>query len=213
MWAGRIAESFKTDPFVIWSEDNSEKLIIRCYVLGGADKNGEGGMGAIEDILCQLENTMLNPVSIRGDKDIKRVFLLEHGKVTVSGEGTIEARKEKEWVLETDGVNLKTVMCIDGVFKQLCRDIECPWHRSSSWRYHERTTGCHRVRSYVNYRHPALLCDLMTHRGSLVAITRHGINRADTGALMRCSFEETVEILTAVGASRRLISLAVGESS
>ena len=28
-----------------------------------------------------------------------------------------------------------------------------------------------------------------------MAITRHGINRADTGALMRCSFEETVEIL------------------
>jgi DNA-directed RNA polymerase II subunit RPB1 len=49
--------------------------------------------------------------------------------------------------------------------------------------------------SYVNYRHLALLCDLMTHRGSLMAITRHGINRADTGALMRCSFEETVEIL------------------
>ena len=27
---GRIAESFKTDPFVIWSEDNLEKLVIRC---------------------------------------------------------------------------------------------------------------------------------------------------------------------------------------
>ncbi|KAG1741776.1 uncharacterized protein EDB91DRAFT_1279842 [Suillus paluster] len=51
--------------------------------------------------------------------------------------------------------------------------------------------------SYVNYRHLALLCDLMiqTHRGSLMAITRHGINCADTGALMRCSFEETVDIL------------------
>ncbi|KAJ8073230.1 DNA-directed RNA polymerase II core subunit rpo21 [Marasmius tenuissimus] len=28
-----------------------------------------------------------------------------------------------------------------------------------------------------------------------MAITRHDINRADTGALMRCSFEETIEIL------------------
>ena len=28
-----------------------------------------------------------------------------------------------------------------------------------------------------------------------MAITRHGINRQDTGALMRCSFEETVDIL------------------
>ncbi|TCD64595.1 DNA-directed RNA polymerase II subunit rpb1, partial [Steccherinum ochraceum] len=66
--AGRIAESFKTDLFVIWSEDNSEKLIICC----------------------------------RG-----------------WGQGAIEARTDKEWVLEKDGVNLKTVMCIDGVdFKE-----------------------------------------------------------------------------------------------
>ena len=68
--AGRIAESFKTDLFIIWSEDNSEKLIIRCRVLGGADKDDEDGMGAIEEdiFLRQLENTMLNSVSLRGSK-------------------------------------------------------------------------------------------------------------------------------------------------
>ena len=46
--------------------------------------------------------------------------------------------------------------------------------------------------SYVNYRHLALLCDVMTAKGHLMAITRHGINRQETGALARCSFEETV---------------------
>ena len=35
----------------------------------------------------------------------------------------------------------------------------------------------------------------MTFRGHLLAITRHGINRVDSGALMRCSFEETVDVL------------------
>jgi DNA-directed RNA polymerase II subunit RPB1 len=35
----------------------------------------------------------------------------------------------------------------------------------------------------------------MTHRGKLTSITRHGINRLDTGPLKKCSFEETVEIL------------------
>ena len=48
--------------------------------------------------------------------------------------------------------------------------------------------------SYVNYRHLALLCDIMTCRGHLMAITRHGINRQEVGALMRCSFEETVSL-------------------
>ena len=48
---------------------------------------------------------------------------------------------------------------------------------------------------YVNYRHLSTLCDIMTQRGILTSITRHGINRVDSGPLRKCSFEETVEIL------------------
>lgn len=48
---------------------------------------------------------------------------------------------------------------------------------------------------YVNYRHLSTLCDVMTQRGIITSITRHGINRVDTGPLRKCSFEETVEIL------------------
>lgn len=35
----------------------------------------------------------------------------------------------------------------------------------------------------------------MTNKGKLTSITRHGINRMDTGPLRKCSFEETVEVL------------------
>ena len=199
--AGRIAESFKTDLFVIWSEDNSEKLIIRCRVLGSPDKVEDLSME--EDIfLRSLENTMLNSVSLRGVKGIKRVFLTEQDKITVSSEGSIMSGKEKEWVLETDGVNLKTVMCIDGVDFKRTYSNSCIEIFNVLGIEAARAAIMKELRgviefdgSYVNYRHLALLCDLMTHRGTLMAITRHGINRADTGALMRCSFEETVEIL------------------
>jgi len=54
--------------------------------------------------------------------------------------------------------------------------------------------------AYVNYRHLAMLCDVMTFRGHIMSITRHGINRNDTGPLMRSSFEETVEILVEAAA-------------
>jgi DNA-directed RNA polymerase II subunit RPB1 len=49
-----------------------------------------------------------------------------------------------------------------------------------------------------------LLVDVMSYRGTIAAVTRHGINRADTGALMRCSFEETVEILLDAAATGEL---------
>ena len=200
--AGRIAESFKTDLFVIWSEDNSEKLIIRCRVLGSPEKDDE--MGTIEEdiFLRQLENTMLNSVSLRGVKGIKRVFLTKQDSVVVSSDGSIRVEKEKEWVLETDGVNLKTVMCIDGVdfrrtYSNSCVEIFNVLGIEATWA--AILKELHGViefdGSYVNYRHLALLCDLMTYRGTLMAITWHGINHTDTGTLMRCSFEETVKIL------------------
>ncbi|KAL0059361.1 DNA-directed RNA polymerase II core subunit rpo21 [Marasmius tenuissimus] len=201
--ASRIAESFKTDLFVIWSEDNSEKLVIRCRVLGGADKDEDGLESVEEDIfLRQLENTMLNSVSLRGVQGVNRVFLMKHDRVELKNDGGLVVEKEKEWVLETDGVNLKTVMTIDGVDFKRTYSNSCVEVFNVLGIEGARAAIMKELRnviefdgSYVNYRHLSLLCDLMTHRGSLMAITRHGINRADTGALMRCSFEETVEIL------------------
>ncbi|KAG6820127.1 hypothetical protein H0H93_005002, partial [Arthromyces matolae] len=196
--ATRIAESFKTDLFVIWSEDNSEKLIIRCRVIGGKDEEDD----KIEEdqFLRALETTMLNSVSLRGVKGVKRVFLMEQKKVVITPEGSIDT--EEEWVLETDGVNLKSVMTVEGVDFQRTYSNSCVEIFNVLGIEAARAAIMKELRgviefdgSYVNYRHLALLCDLMTHRGSLMAITRHGINRADTGALMRCSFEETVEIL------------------
>lgn len=50
--------------------------------------------------------------------------------------------------------------------------------------------------TYINDRHFVTLADTMTSRGTLMAITRHGINRGDNGPLMKCSFEETIDVLT-----------------
>ena len=50
--------------------------------------------------------------------------------------------------------------------------------------------------TYVNERHILLLTNVMTHLGTLLPISRHGLNRlVDSGPLSRCSFEETVDVL------------------
>jgi DNA-directed RNA polymerase II subunit RPB1 len=46
----------------------------------------------------------------------------------------------------------------------------------------------------------ATLCDIMTSRGVMTSITRHGINRVIEGPFRRASFENTVEILFQAGA-------------
>ena len=96
-----------------------------------------------------------------------------------------------EWLLDTEGVNLERVMCAD-------RRIDHTRTTSNDIVEIIRVLGVEAVRnallgelrsviefdgSYVNYRHLAILCDVMTYRGHLLSVTRHGINRVDNGAL------------------------------
>ncbi|KAI6141983.1 hypothetical protein BKA82DRAFT_125854 [Pisolithus tinctorius] len=108
----------------------------------------------------------------------------------------------KERALETDSVNLKAAMCIPGVGFSPMYSNNCIESFTTLRVEAVCATIMKELRgafkfdgSYVNYRHLALPCDLLTHHRMLMAITHHGINYPDTGALMRCSFEEMVEIL------------------
>ena len=86
-------------------------------------------------------------------------------------------------MLETDDVNLETVMTIEDVDFTRKSSNNC----AEIFNMLNIEAACAAVikemrnmiefdGSYVNYQHLAPLCDLMTHRGSLMAITRHGSN-------------------------------------
>lgn len=200
--AGAIAEVFDKDLFVIWSEDNAENLVIRCRTLKDEDDKDEDDVDQEEDIfLKQLETQMLSTINLRGVEGIERVFMLQHKRSQLSPESG-EFVTPNEWVLETDGINLAKVLTIDGVDPTRTYSNSCVEVLEVLGIEAARAAVLRELRnviefdgSRVNYRHLSLLCDIMTNRGSLMAITRFGINRTETGALMRCSFEETVEIL------------------
>ena len=50
--------------------------------------------------------------------------------------------------------------------------------------------------SYVDERHLLLICDTVCRGGTLMPLNRHGINKTHASPFMRCSFEETVDVLT-----------------
>jgi len=144
---------------------------------------------------------MLVSLKLRGVDHVKKVFMRGGAKRTVWDDNTGFGVKD-EWVLETDGTNLMAVLGVDFVdaTRTTSNDIVEVFV----------TLGIEGVRgallselrnvisfdgSYVNYRHLACLVDVMTMQGHLMAIDRHGINRVDSGPLLRCSFEETVDML------------------
>ena len=208
--AGKISETFSNDMFIIWSEDNADKLIIRCRILRDEKQMQDEEFMAEEDVfLRNLENHMLDSISLRGIPGISRVFMMEGRRTYEQEDGSYGIRKE--WQLETDGIHLAQALTVENVdpvrtysnsFVEVLQVMGIEATRAALLK--ELRAVIEFDGSKVNYRHLALLADVMTSRGHLMAITRHGINRADTGALMRASFEETVEILMDAAAAGEL---------
>lgn len=193
-----IVERVGKDVFIIHSEDNAPKLVIRMRII--AEKEDEELMGDEDMFLKRIEGTILDGVVLGGIKGITRVFISEGKQVVLSKKG--EYDQEKEWFLETDGINFSEVLAVEGVdsvrtYANNCYEVyrTLGIEAGRNALYKELNGVIEMGGSYVNYRHLALLCDLMCNKGELMSITRHGINRTDAGALSRCSFEETVEIL------------------
>ena len=199
--AERINEDFAGDLSCIFNDDNSEKLVLRIRIMNPEGVKYEDASTEDEVFLKRLETQMLSNLALRGIPDIKKVFIREAKQNAINSKTEL-FEKTTEWMLDTEGVNLLEVMAHPDV----------DFTRTTSNHLIEviQVLGIEAVRntllrelrgviefdgSYVNYRHLAILVEVMTYRGHLMSITRHGINRVETGPLMRCSFEETVDIL------------------
>nr|UDO47833.1 DNA-directed RNA polymerase II subunit RPB.1 [Pandoravirus massiliensis] len=107
-----------------------------------------------------------------------------------------------EWAVDVDGNAFSELLCVPGV--DASRSHTNDIHRVAAVLGIEAAVAVlfSEIKAvisfdgtYVNDRHFALATDTMCCRGSVVAVTRHGFNRADHGFLSRASFEETVDIL------------------
>ncbi|KAJ5614542.1 hypothetical protein N7528_008196 [Penicillium herquei] len=203
--ATKIKQAYPNDIAVIFSDNNADEQVIRIRQINDSKDDDD------EDIeydvtLKKLEQHLLDTLTLRGVPGVDRAFINEKSRVRVLEDGTLFTSKSdplcKEWVLETSGSALAPVLAIPGVdatrtysnqFIEIFEVFGIEAARTAVLR--ELTQVLAFDGSYVNHRHLALLVDVMTVRGYLTPVTRHGINRADNGALMRCSFEETVEIL------------------
>ena len=203
--AGHIKRRYHKDMAVIFSDNNADEQVIRIRMVRD-DKRDEDEDLEEDVMLKQMETHILDTLTLRGVPGIDRAFLSKRTMTRQLPDGSLLASKEdprcEEWFLDTSGAALSDVLAISGVdatrtytnsFLQVFRVMGIEAARAALMR--ELTAVLAFDGSYVNHRHLALLVDVMTVRGFPIPITRFGINRADTGALMRCSFEETVEIL------------------
>lgn len=197
----KITESFQDQVNIMHSDDNAEKLVVRLRMNDRIEDDDE-------DTVCMFlkdfQEKLLSELSLKGIHEISKVTFTKYDENEYDDKGKLVklGKDVFNWMIETDGVALQKVLGFSKI----------DYKKSSSNDIIEilKVLGIEAVRMtlinelrfvlnsygiYVNYRHLSTLCDIMTQRGILTSITRHGINRVDSGPLRKCSFEETVEIL------------------
>ena len=189
------------DMVCVFSDDNASNLVFRIQCLVTAD---EAEACDEDDMICllkTLEMSILNDIVLKGVKGISKASMnKEEGYLTKVGN---DFQRNHQWVIDTVGTNLIDVL----------NHPQVDFTRTFSNSIHEiyEVLGVEAAReaiiseitellsfdgTYINYRHISLLADIMTNRGILMSIDRHGINKSDRGPLAKCSFEETPDIIS-----------------
>ena len=194
----RIYITYRDDISCIYSDDNSNKLIFRVRVLN-MKKNVPEKINDI-NVLKNFEKSMREKVVLKGINNINNVTMRKNQTNFVKEIN--DYVKKEEWILDTDGINLQTILTLQEVdsTKTYSNDIYEVYNTlgieaAKQTLLNEIREVIDAAGNYVNFRHLSLLCDTMTNRGSLMSIDRFGINRGNIGPLAKCSFEETTDQL------------------
>ncbi|KAI5152392.1 DNA-directed RNA polymerase II subunit RPB1 [Enteropsectra breve] len=185
--AEKIKRLFRQSVHVLMSDENDESLVMRIRFENDFDsdkpKNYDG------EIRKETINSLMK-MHLQGISGIKKAYIRQHPE-----------RKE-EWCLQTDGISMVPMLSFPNVegAQLVINDILCIYEKlgveaARQAILNELAFVIEGNGSYVNQRHLSLLADVMTVKGYLTGITRHGVNKEGSSALKKASFEKTVDIL------------------
>jgi len=174
-----------------FSDDNAKELMMRIKV------REDSYDGDYLGFLQELEKILMS-ITIRGIPNVEKVEPESMKKIVYNDDGSYT--QTVEWYLATVGNNLLDVLMNDNVDanRTLSNDI----HEINEI-FGIEATRTLIIRELMKtpdyegyYRHISLLGDIMTHRGVIMPIERHGINRSvERGPIAKATFEESTEIL------------------
>jgi DNA-directed RNA polymerase II subunit RPB1 len=114
-------------------------------------------------------------------------------------------QKNSEWMIEAMGFNLQKLFSIDEIDET--RTISNHMWEIFNVLGIEATrefliqefVSVISVDSYINLRHIQLLVDVMLYTGTISSISRYGVHKNQSGALTKCSFEESLDQILKAG--------------
>tara|TARA_Y100000389_G_scaffold194254_2_gene224014 strand:- start:1110 stop:5657 length:4548 start_codon:yes stop_codon:yes gene_type:complete len=195
---GELGDEIDRIKFV-YSDDNAKELVGRLSIATNDEDEFVNGIADQSDIISSLKDLteeFMNENHVKGIQNISNIIMSQE---SLSFMKDNEIVSEKTWKLETDGTNLLDIMNCDYVdekktFSNDVNEIYSLFGIEAA-RNHLIGQMVEVFDEYINMRHINLLCEVMTSRGNLISVDRHGINSGDVGPLAKCSFEDTTDQL------------------
>jgi len=149
------------------------------------------------DILTDFLNLVLNTITLKGMDQIEDTSVLNE-RITEFDKKTGEMNVNYENLIVTAGINFEKLKELKGIDNKRtrCNDINTIYRlygieAARNIIYYEIIVAY--GGSSINHNHLALLVDLITHTGSIIAIDRHGLDKLDIDPITRASFEKTMD--------------------
>ena len=211
-----------TDLYIMQcSEPNMEEWIIRIRMCGlqpmkqkMKENITEHPAKVIEKMLSDFEKNMAHAllkelsekIFINGILKIQGAIMHRSTRTKINLE-TLENHEVSEWALQTTGTNLRELWQLPMVDWQrsVSNDVLeildlLGIEAASTALFSEIRTVLSFDGGYVDDRHILMIVNIMTRHGDIMPLNRHGLNKLQTGPLVKCTFEEAVDIVFEAGA-------------
>jgi DNA-directed RNA polymerase beta' subunit len=189
-----IKENFHNDQEIdcIYSDDSVNDVVMRIIIK-------QDSKGSFLEFMKDFEKQLIE-LPLRGISDINQVEIAESNIIKYNDDGSFTAGKE--WVLKTSGSNLLDILGDNAVdiSRTITNDI-LEFHEifgiEATRELIYRELSKVYAEKHPNQRHIQLMADIMTYRGKLMQIDRHGINKnPEIGPIGKASFEEVMNNFT-----------------
>lgn len=196
---------------VIYSHYNSAPWVVRIRLneVGGMIErlpDGQTRWQAEQTINHQVLGKLLTSVCIGGIPGVHDASVRQVAEQHVN-EKTGALESSQTLVIDTKGTALMEVWMVDAVdwTRTITNDVNetCAAlgiEAAAALLFNEIKTVLSFDGGYVDKRHIRMVVDTMCFRGYIMALTRDGLNKVDTGTTARASFEKTMEVLLHAGA-------------
>ena len=159
----KLSDSFGDMIQVMHSDTNADQQVLRLRFRDLRDGDNENAVY----LLRECEYDLLNEILLKGIPEITKVYAKKYSE-TEYGKGGAILVSDDNWMLETDGVCLKRILCeplIDST-RTISNDIlEIKTILGTEAARQSLLNELRNVLCfygiYINYRHLACLCDVM----------------------------------------------------